>query len=139
MMHLSIHLAYEARICGPVYYRWMYPFERFMKTFKAYVRNKTRPEGCIAEQYIQEETVIFCNQYKGKQKTSLLEKLEKRFNRVIPGLRKLEDIVDDDPNDDDVGPVGSGQSVILAGIEYEQARRWVLKSHPSYDEWEWYV
>jgi hypothetical protein len=29
MMHLPIHLAYEARVCGPVYYRWMYPFERY--------------------------------------------------------------------------------------------------------------
>ena len=28
MEHLSIHLAYEARVVGPVQYRWMYPFER---------------------------------------------------------------------------------------------------------------
>ena len=28
MIHLTIHLAREARICGPVQYRWMYPFER---------------------------------------------------------------------------------------------------------------
>ncbi|XP_031131722.1 uncharacterized protein LOC116033108 [Ipomoea triloba] len=28
MEHLPIHLAYEARIAGPVQYRWMYPFER---------------------------------------------------------------------------------------------------------------
>jgi len=28
MVHLSIHLAYEARITGPVHYRWMYPIER---------------------------------------------------------------------------------------------------------------
>lgn len=28
MEHLPVHLAYEARIAGPVQYRWMYPFER---------------------------------------------------------------------------------------------------------------
>ncbi|XP_058084589.1 uncharacterized protein LOC131232380 [Magnolia sinica] len=135
MMHLPIHLAYEARVCGPVYYRWMYPFERFMKTFKAYVRNKTRPEGCIAERYIQEETLIYCNQYKGKNNTSLLEKLEKRFDGSISLLPKLQDIVDDF-DVDEVGPVGLGQSVILEGIEYEQARTWVLKSQPNYDTWQ---
>ena len=28
MEHLPVHLAYEARLAGPVQYRWMYPFER---------------------------------------------------------------------------------------------------------------
>lgn len=27
MEHLPVHLAYEARLGGPVQYRWMYPFE----------------------------------------------------------------------------------------------------------------
>ena len=27
-IHLMVHLADEALICGPVRYRWMYPFER---------------------------------------------------------------------------------------------------------------
>ena len=29
MEHLPTHLAYEARVAGPVQYRWMYPFERY--------------------------------------------------------------------------------------------------------------
>ena len=28
MVHLVIHLGREARLCGPVQFRWMYPFER---------------------------------------------------------------------------------------------------------------
>ena len=28
MEHLPIHLAYEARLGGPIQYRWMYQFER---------------------------------------------------------------------------------------------------------------
>ena len=30
MEHLPVHLPYEARIAGPVQYRWMYPFERYI-------------------------------------------------------------------------------------------------------------
>lgn len=29
MVHLCIHLVREAKLCGPVLYRWMYPIERF--------------------------------------------------------------------------------------------------------------
>jgi hypothetical protein len=29
MVHLVIHLAYEAKVAGPVHYRWMYPIERY--------------------------------------------------------------------------------------------------------------
>ncbi|XP_050255283.1 uncharacterized protein LOC126701217 [Quercus robur] len=49
MMHLPIHLAYEAKVAGPVQYRWMYPIERYLRTLKGYVRNKAHPEGSIAE------------------------------------------------------------------------------------------
>ncbi|KAI5324033.1 hypothetical protein L3X38_033106 [Prunus dulcis] len=60
MVHLVVHLFREVRLCGPVYFRWMYPFERYMKVLKGYVQNRTRPEGCIAERYIAEEAVEFC-------------------------------------------------------------------------------
>ncbi|XP_074375135.1 uncharacterized protein LOC141716863 [Apium graveolens] len=57
MIHLSVHLVREVELCGPVFLRWMYPFERYMKTFKGYVRNRAHPEGCIAEAYIAEEAI----------------------------------------------------------------------------------
>ncbi|RVX18749.1 hypothetical protein CK203_006964 [Vitis vinifera] len=63
MLHLTVHLVREVRPCGPVYLRWMYPFERFMKVLKGYVRNRNRPEGCIAECYIAEEAIEFCTEY----------------------------------------------------------------------------
>uniref|UniRef100_A0A6V7QUQ2 DUF4218 domain-containing protein n=1 Tax=Ananas comosus var. bracteatus TaxID=296719 RepID=A0A6V7QUQ2_ANACO len=55
MVHLSIHLATEAKIAGPVQYIWMYPFERYLRTLKSYVRNNARPEGSIAEGIIAQE------------------------------------------------------------------------------------
>ena len=58
-----MHLVREVRLCGPIYLRWMYPFERFMKVLKGYVRNRNRPEGCIAKCYIVEEAIEFCTEY----------------------------------------------------------------------------
>lgn len=63
MMHLPIHLAEEARLAGPVLYRWMYPIERYLRTLKGYVRNKAHPEGSIAEGYILEECMTFCSRF----------------------------------------------------------------------------
>lgn len=63
MIHLTVHLVREVRLCGPFWYRHMYPFEIFMKILKGYVRNRNRPEGCIAECYIAEEAIEFCSDY----------------------------------------------------------------------------
>ncbi|XP_022883541.1 uncharacterized protein LOC111400360 [Olea europaea var. sylvestris] len=63
MIHLTIHLGHEVRIGGPVQYHWMYPFERFMKILKGYVRNCSRPEDCIAEHYLADECMHFCSVY----------------------------------------------------------------------------
>ncbi|KAL0536141.1 hypothetical protein IC582_025075 [Cucumis melo] len=57
MIHLTIHLVREVRLCSLVYLRWMYPFERYMKVLKGYVRNRNRPEGFIAEGYIVKEAI----------------------------------------------------------------------------------
>ena len=41
----------------------MFPFERFMAVLKGYVRNRSRPEGCIAEGYGTEEVIEFYLDY----------------------------------------------------------------------------
>ena len=66
---IMIHLINEVRLCGPVYLRWMYPFERNMKGLKAYVRNHNNPEGCIVESYIAEEALEFCAEYVSNMRT----------------------------------------------------------------------
>ncbi|XP_073131634.1 uncharacterized protein [Henckelia pumila] len=63
MIHLTVHLVREVKLCGPVWYKQMYPFERFMKILKGYVQNHNHPEGCIAKCYIVEEAVEFCSDY----------------------------------------------------------------------------
>ncbi|VVA13172.1 Hypothetical predicted protein, partial [Prunus dulcis] len=63
MVHLVVHLVREVRLCGPVYFRWMYLFERYMKVLKEYVQNRNHLEGCIAERYIAKDAVEFCTEY----------------------------------------------------------------------------
>ncbi|XP_042944188.1 uncharacterized protein LOC122278155 [Carya illinoinensis] len=74
MVHLAIHLSREAILGGPIQYRWMYSFERYLRKFKLYVKNKARPEGSIAEAYIHSECLTFCSIY--------LNDVETKFNRA---------------------------------------------------------
>nr|XP_017227491.1 PREDICTED: uncharacterized protein LOC108203237 [Daucus carota subsp. sativus] len=63
MIHLTVHLVYETRMCGPARVRWMYPVERYLKILKEYVMNRSRPEGCIAERYLIEEAIEFWSEF----------------------------------------------------------------------------
>ena len=73
MVHLAVHLPYEMKVTDPVYYSWMYPVERSLRTLKQYVRNKARPEGSIAEEYLMNESSTFCSHY--------LKGIETQFTR----------------------------------------------------------
>ncbi|XP_020422932.1 uncharacterized protein LOC109950000 [Prunus persica] len=63
MVHLAFHLPREAKLGGPVGYRWMYPIERMLGKLKGDVRNRARPEGSIVEGYIANEALTFCSMY----------------------------------------------------------------------------
>ncbi|XP_021738310.1 uncharacterized protein LOC110704799 isoform X2 [Chenopodium quinoa] len=63
MERLPVHLPYEARLCGPVHYRWMYPFERFLNHLKRKIGNKARVERSICMAYLAEEISNFCSNY----------------------------------------------------------------------------
>ena len=43
MIHLVLHLPEGAILGGLVHMRWMYPFERYLKRLKDYVRNAAKP------------------------------------------------------------------------------------------------
>uniref|UniRef100_A0A803MY00 DUF4218 domain-containing protein n=1 Tax=Chenopodium quinoa TaxID=63459 RepID=A0A803MY00_CHEQI len=129
MVHLFLHLATEAKIGGPVQYRWMYPIERLLRRFKCYVRNKSRPEGSIAEGYIIEECMYFCSKY--------LNEIETKFNQPERN--------DDAENDDYKGlsifassgvPLGKAKCRSLSEEELTQVREYVLK---NYDEAQTYL
>ncbi|CAM8878612.1 unnamed protein product [Rhodiola kirilowii] len=44
MVHLTVLCGREVQILGPIHMRWMYPFERYMKVLKSYVRNRQSPK-----------------------------------------------------------------------------------------------
>ena len=96
MTHLMVHLVREVRLCGPVHFRWMYPFERYMKTLKGYVRNHHRPEGCIAECYVAEEALEFCSDYLKNRKSigKPHEHVDERIRSGKPLSKATIDAVD---------------------------------------------
>nr|GEV32307.1 hypothetical protein [Tanacetum cinerariifolium] len=57
----------------PICPRWMFPFERYMKKLKGYVRNKAKLEGSITEGYVVEEALTFSSHY--------FRDVTKKFNR----------------------------------------------------------
>ncbi|KAI5334148.1 hypothetical protein L3X38_024281 [Prunus dulcis] len=94
MVHLVVHLVREVRLCGPVYFRWMYSFERYMKVLKGYVQNRTRPEGCIAERYIAEEAVEFCTQHLSDVSTVGVPSSEKMgVSKPLSGCTNTEEVL----------------------------------------------
>ncbi|XP_056695640.1 uncharacterized protein [Spinacia oleracea] len=74
MVHLVVHLVREVKLCGPVYLRYMYPFERNMGDLKGYVRNRSRPEGRIVEGYLTDEVLRYCIEHLEKLETLGLPK-----------------------------------------------------------------
>ncbi|KAM6559143.1 hypothetical protein CsatA_028382 [Cannabis sativa] len=111
MIHLMVHLVREARLCGPVWARWMYPFERNMKVLKSYVRNHYRPEACMVECYISEEAVEFCSEYMAGVEAI--------------GISKPRT----DPDDVDRGLRGKGTMVTVSKLELDQAQLVVMNNN----------
>ncbi|XP_050937141.1 uncharacterized protein LOC127148161 [Cucumis melo] len=86
--------------------------ERYMKVLKGYVRNKARPEGCIASCYLADECVDFSNKY-FKQSVEVVnsqQRNEEYQNDVILEGR----------------PISSGTSIELFDDVLENAHRYVL-------------
>ncbi|XP_074297293.1 uncharacterized protein LOC141627997 [Silene latifolia] len=117
MVHLLIHLVEEAKLGGPVQYRWMYPIERYLAHLKSYVSNKAQPEGSIAEGYTLEETTTFFSRY--------LEGIETIFNRSKrndDGIPDMSDYLFRSGG----RVVGMIENVRLDDRSLEQAHRYVL-------------
>nr|GMC60688.1 uncharacterized protein LOC109190933 [Ipomoea batatas] len=80
MEHLPVHLPYEARLGGPVQYRWMYPFERFLNHLKSKMKNKRYVEGSIADAYMLEESTHFASIYFDDDVQSIRTRIGRNLN-----------------------------------------------------------
>lgn len=63
MVHLLVHLCREVQLGGPVNQRCMFGIERYLNKLKSYNRNRSKPEGSIAEGYLADECLIFCSRF----------------------------------------------------------------------------
>ncbi|GJS08525.1 putative transposon, En/Spm-like protein [Tanacetum coccineum] len=109
MIHLTVHLTREVKLCGPICFRWMYPFERCMKVIKGHVRNRNRPEGCIAEETIAEETIEFFSEYHKTMKTV-----------GIPHEKHVTN------ENEDGEPLSAGKSSEVSGEVFQKAHLYVI-------------
>ncbi|XP_048605689.1 uncharacterized protein LOC125583146 [Brassica napus] len=128
MVHLTVHLGREAKLCGPVHFRWMYPFERHMKILKDYVRNTARPEGCIAESYLAEECMQFCSAFL-KKTTNVEEKLDRNADYESQTILEGR-------------PISAPKSINLSEMEKKTAHLAVLQNTSVVDpyvECQWAV
>jgi hypothetical protein len=65
-VHLLIHLVDDIELAVVISARWMFFFERYMKTLKIYVRQKAHPEGCMAEGYVLNKSFFLLCEFLGK-------------------------------------------------------------------------
>ncbi|GJT89983.1 hypothetical protein Tco_1078828 [Tanacetum coccineum] len=80
----SLGQALEALEGGPIYPRWMFLFERFMKKLKGYVRNKAKLEGSIAEGYVAEEAMTLSFIFIFRDVTTKFNRLERNVDPPPP-------------------------------------------------------
>ncbi|XP_055962307.1 uncharacterized protein LOC130015688 [Mercurialis annua] len=123
MEHLPVHLPYEAMMAGPVQYRWMYPFERYLRKLKNKVSNKGRVEGSISSGYLLEETAKFASFY------------FKDGDPMVPCRMQRNEVCEMDVDDDfdrlnifkpKGRPVGACRNRYLDDAEYVAARSYIL-------------
>ena len=62
-VHILTHLVDEVELVGVVSFHWMFFLERYMKKLKAFVRQREKPEGSMAEGYILYESFYYAIDY----------------------------------------------------------------------------
>ncbi|KAF9622386.1 hypothetical protein IFM89_031189 [Coptis chinensis] len=93
-----------------------------MKTYKWYVGNQKFPEECITEQYLNEEAMRYCMEYIPSSKREIHNK-------------KQRDALNDKS---ECGyPIDkNGKHYTLPSLQYQQARKWVLRKSIENANWE---
>ncbi|KAK7342752.1 hypothetical protein VNO80_25708 [Phaseolus coccineus] len=141
MVHLVVHLVREVRLCGPVYLRWMYPVERYMKILKGYVKNHYHPEASMIERYIAEESIEFCLKYMSKANPIGLPANSWHHRRSTSKCLHGVNIVRKSRsevlqahfyilnNTDEVIPYIEAHKAIVKANNPRQAEKWVLMEH----------
>jgi hypothetical protein len=94
-LHLLIHLVDQIRALSPMYLHQTFPFERLMKVFRMYVRNRFRTEGGMVEGWSTEETIEFCTYYLDIKSVGVPESRHEGRLRGKGTIKEKSVIVDD--------------------------------------------
>ncbi|KAL9688997.1 hypothetical protein QQ045_033426 [Rhodiola kirilowii] len=121
-------LSDEVLLGGPVHYRWMYPFERFIYRLKNMVGNKSQVAASIVSAYLQLEITFLGSDYLGPEyKTK--EKRQKRNEIVSHHFHEEKISIYNHP--------GQCGKVIrkrrLTELEFYTATHYVLSNTPEFD------
>ncbi|CAI8603650.1 unnamed protein product [Vicia faba] len=147
MVHLVVHLVKETQLRGPAYMRWTYLVKRYMKILKGYVKNQSRPEGCMVERYIVEEAVDFCTEYLtnvqsiGLPKSHILERKEGINlikNKIVTVSRVERDQVHLYVlhNNNEVELYVEMHKDVLRGLNPNRNENWIIREHnQSFIQW----
>jgi len=142
MVHLTVHLVREIKLCALVFLRWMYPFERYMKLLNGFVKNHNQPKECIIECYIYEEAVVFFSKYLTNVEVIKLPKSHYTKRKASNGTRELRmDIISKDlfyqahryvlNNSDEVQPYINEYIYYIRRINPVRLRKekWIIDEH----------
>ncbi|CAM9000403.1 unnamed protein product [Rhodiola kirilowii] len=132
MEHLPIHLVDEVLLGGPVHYRWMYPFERFIYWLKQLGQkgNRAEVEASIVNAYIQLET-----SYLG------LDYLDAELTTNFTTLKRNEVMAEacDDPQISIFNYPGATGSIVkcrtLDSNEFAKATHYIFSNTPEIEEY----
>ncbi|CAM8889479.1 unnamed protein product [Rhodiola kirilowii] len=132
MEHLPIHLADEVLLGGPVHYRWMYPFERFIHRLKqlGHKGNRAEVEASIVNAYIQLETSYLGSDYLEPELTTT----DIRYKRNEVGTSDF-----DDPQISIFNYPGvcasKSKSRVLDTREFKKATHYVFSNTPELEQY----
>jgi hypothetical protein len=125
MQHLFIHLPYEAKVGGPVQYRWIYHIERALRYLKPMVGNRARVEGCIVEAFTLKEVAYFSSVY-----------FAEKHNVNAPMIQYN---VDEEPSCSDLSIFASRSTTIGSSMNYysisEERKVALLYMYANKDGW----
>ena len=63
MVHLLVHVVDDIIHLGPTFLHHMMPFETMNGIIKGFIRNRSRPDGSIAKEFLNFECISFCQNY----------------------------------------------------------------------------
>lgn len=99
---------------------------RKMSNLKGYVTNKARPEGCIAERYIDKECLTFCSMY--------LNDVDTIFNKAERNA-EIKDVGDCISVFSSRGrPFGAPKCVVLEDLELAKIHAYILNNCDEIEE-----